>query len=447
MKKNWLNNRHPQMRIAIIGAGPGGLTAAHYLKKRGYQNITVFEKLNRVGGKCLSFEYKGKNYDLGFHEMAAGYTEVIELAKEVGVPTQANNSLLIYDRFRNDFSKVVEASVKAGYSPFSIMIAVFKYAWLLLTKYRNISKTYTGFADTPEELTQPLSTWMRKYKLEPLEIILQYIIKIQGFGRLDENSAAYFVKFQNFKNWISVSLAGMGIINNWPRMFPKGSQQLWETVAKELNVRLNSNILSIKRVLKDDDVVVEINIEGENKTLEFDQVIMACPLDLKNLQFLDISEDEKRLFGKFQYVKFYSTACKVEGLPKGIVGTVPLTSIGGYTGYIKDYEEDMAVYYSLAHENQTGEEIIKRIKEMTDKIPPQNGIKPRILEIYSQTEWTNFFPHVTPAEFGAGYYKSLESLQGQRKTYYTTSLFSMELLSTTVAYTKKLIEQQFPKVK
>ena len=47
-------------RVCIVGAGPAGLTAAMYLEKKGYKNITIYEKSERVGGKCYSPEYKGK---------------------------------------------------------------------------------------------------------------------------------------------------------------------------------------------------------------------------------------------------------------------------------------------------------------------------------------------------------------------------------------------------
>ncbi len=40
-------------KIAIIGAGPAGLTAAHYLSLKGYR-VTVFEKESRPGGMLLS---------------------------------------------------------------------------------------------------------------------------------------------------------------------------------------------------------------------------------------------------------------------------------------------------------------------------------------------------------------------------------------------------------
>ena len=36
-------------KIAILGAGVTGLTAAYYLSKKGY-NVTIFEKSEEVGG-------------------------------------------------------------------------------------------------------------------------------------------------------------------------------------------------------------------------------------------------------------------------------------------------------------------------------------------------------------------------------------------------------------
>lgn len=39
-------------RIAIVGAGPSGLSAAYALSKLGYTDITVLEKHHSVGGMC-----------------------------------------------------------------------------------------------------------------------------------------------------------------------------------------------------------------------------------------------------------------------------------------------------------------------------------------------------------------------------------------------------------
>ena len=41
-------------RICIVGGGPAGLSAAMYLEKKGYTDYDIYEKDNRVGGKCSS---------------------------------------------------------------------------------------------------------------------------------------------------------------------------------------------------------------------------------------------------------------------------------------------------------------------------------------------------------------------------------------------------------
>ena len=52
-------------KIVIIGAGPAGLSAALYLKRKGYKNVTVLEKLGRVGGLCRTITQDYKSFDLG----------------------------------------------------------------------------------------------------------------------------------------------------------------------------------------------------------------------------------------------------------------------------------------------------------------------------------------------------------------------------------------------
>ncbi len=51
-------------RIAIIGAGPGGLAAGMLLSHRGF-DVRIFEKQDRVGGRNASLERDGFTFDLG----------------------------------------------------------------------------------------------------------------------------------------------------------------------------------------------------------------------------------------------------------------------------------------------------------------------------------------------------------------------------------------------
>ena len=51
-------------KIAIIGAGFSGISAACYLAKSGYE-VTVFEKHETLGGRCRSYTEDGFVFDMG----------------------------------------------------------------------------------------------------------------------------------------------------------------------------------------------------------------------------------------------------------------------------------------------------------------------------------------------------------------------------------------------
>ena len=69
--------------VAIIGAGPAGLTAAYLLSKGGYK-VTVIEKDDRyVGGISRTVEYQGFRFDIGGHRFFSKSKEVVDLWNEI----------------------------------------------------------------------------------------------------------------------------------------------------------------------------------------------------------------------------------------------------------------------------------------------------------------------------------------------------------------------------
>lgn len=93
------------MRIAIIGSGISGLTAAHHLHRR--HEITVFEADNRVGGHAhtVRAELSDGTFDVdtGFivynHR---NYPVFTRLLSELGVPTQPSDMSLAVRDERHD---------------------------------------------------------------------------------------------------------------------------------------------------------------------------------------------------------------------------------------------------------------------------------------------------------------------------------------------------------
>ncbi len=73
-------------RIAIIGGGLSGLVMAYDLQRKGYKNITVFEKEDRIGGKLHTIWYKGKSYELGGAIFGLpSYINLRELMRELNI--------------------------------------------------------------------------------------------------------------------------------------------------------------------------------------------------------------------------------------------------------------------------------------------------------------------------------------------------------------------------
>ncbi|MFJ8135612.1 protoporphyrinogen oxidase [Streptomyces sp. NPDC096013] len=70
--------------VVVIGAGIGGLAAAHRLLDSGVR-VTVVEASDRVGGKLVPGEIAGARVDLGAESMLARRPEAVALAREVGL--------------------------------------------------------------------------------------------------------------------------------------------------------------------------------------------------------------------------------------------------------------------------------------------------------------------------------------------------------------------------
>jgi len=69
--------------VAIIGAGPAGLTAAYLLSKKGY-SVTVIEKDPQyVGGISRTVEHEGFRFDIGGHRFFSKSQEVVDLWNEI----------------------------------------------------------------------------------------------------------------------------------------------------------------------------------------------------------------------------------------------------------------------------------------------------------------------------------------------------------------------------
>jgi protoporphyrinogen oxidase len=69
--------------VAIIGAGPAGLTAAYLLTKAGHSVVVIEKDPHYVGGISRTVEHDGFRFDIGGHRFFSKSREVVDLWNEI----------------------------------------------------------------------------------------------------------------------------------------------------------------------------------------------------------------------------------------------------------------------------------------------------------------------------------------------------------------------------
>ena len=63
--------------VAIIGAGPAGLTAGYLLSRQGYKVAIIEKDPHYVGGISRTVEHEGYRFDIGGHRFFSKSQQVI----------------------------------------------------------------------------------------------------------------------------------------------------------------------------------------------------------------------------------------------------------------------------------------------------------------------------------------------------------------------------------
>ena len=87
-----MNQGRPR-RVAVLGAGLSGLSAAYELRHRGAgrqpsPEVVVFEAAARVGGKIRTETHDGVLYEAGPDSFSTAKPQAMELVRELGLGSE-----------------------------------------------------------------------------------------------------------------------------------------------------------------------------------------------------------------------------------------------------------------------------------------------------------------------------------------------------------------------
>ena len=419
-----------------------GLTAAYYLKKLGYRDVTVFERMGDVGGKVLSYKYEGNIYDLGaiiigdeknyrnYHELLAAY--------EIPFEHFSTPHVAFLDGYRCTFERYLK-----DYYSFASIFKAFFYMLYVGIKFRKYLKS--GFIEASPDLYINFKDFIQTHRIEPIADTLSPFLIGCGYGCYEEIPALYLFRFLwlIFRNSVRIKT----LINVWSekastgiRGCQNGCQELWTKMAEDLHVETNSEIEAIQR--KETELVntkeAKIAVVVNGQTREYDRLIISSLLEEAD-QFLDLSAEENDLFSKIIHTDYYVTLFKGDGFDKSLFirdHIHPETKGRTVAIFCRHCDSKVYMGYQMALPDMNRGELIEILKQDVEKL---GG---RFLEVITQKHW-RYFPRVDVEDLGRGFYRRLDELQGQKGTYYIGAVMNFETLENSVDFAKKTVLKHF----
>jgi predicted NAD/FAD-binding protein len=293
------------MKIAIIGSGIAGLSAAHRL--HGQADITLFEAGDYFGGHTHTVDItldtpsgrRSHGVDTGFLVFnERTYPNLIALFEELNIPT-AKSDMSFSVQVPGVYGK--QALEWSG-SDLNTVFAQRKNLlqprfWRMLRDVLRFNQLCTDIAErnAEAELMQPLSGFLHEHRLSD-EFTQWYFLPMLGCiwscptDQMLQFPVATMIRFCHNHGLIQVS--------NRPQWWTVagGARQYVEKIISRIpDARLNS---PVEQIVRHTDGV---DVHSRGQTERFDKVVLACHSDQSLALLSDASTTEREVLGAIRY--------------------------------------------------------------------------------------------------------------------------------------------------
>ena len=286
------------MKIAVIGSGISGLSAAYYLSKK--FKVDLYEKEDHFGGHSYTYDIKDNQkilpVDLGFivfNELT--YPNLINFFQELKVPYEKSNmSFAVSVKDTN-----VEYAGKNLSSIFSNKKNIFNIHFLKM-----IREIISFYKTAPQLLNNDIqnislgdyldqskiSEYFKNYHIIPMVAAIWSM----PFSKAKDMPLKLFLNF--FINH------GLFKLKDRPQWFTVAgrSKSYVSKILPEISGEYYKNY-KVKKITRSENNV-RINIGANDDFVDYDGVVLACHANESLALLAEPSEQEKNILSEFQYV-------------------------------------------------------------------------------------------------------------------------------------------------
>ena len=289
------------MKIAVIGSGISGLSAAHFLSKK--YKVDLFEKNDHFGGHSYTTEISLKDsnekisVDLGFIVFnKINYPNLVNLFEQLQVAYEKSNmSFSVSIKHSN-----IEYSGNGFKGLFSNKYNIFNLNFIKMVK--EIFAFYKMAEKMKKENfeNQTLGEFLKSKKMSNYFIKYHIIPMVSAIWSMPTN-LAYEMPMSLFINFFQNH--GLFKIKNRPQWYTVSGRS--KTYVKKILKTLNGEYFKnyeIRNVLRNKNGV-RLYYGSSNKYFEYNKVIFAVHANEILKLINDPTENEKKILKNFQYKK------------------------------------------------------------------------------------------------------------------------------------------------
>ncbi|MEI7603602.1 MAG: NAD(P)/FAD-dependent oxidoreductase [bacterium] len=257
-------------RIAVIGGGYTGLTAAYRLSQAGY-TVTIYEKSEDFGGLTSGFEIQGQNLEKTYHHIFRTDKDIINLAKELGI----GDKLLWLKSSMGILSdgQIWEFGTPKSLLKFKPLAFINRIRYGITLLYLAKSNNWKKFEKVPAY------KWVEKWSgKQAMNVIWEPLLK----GKFDR----FYNRVSMAWLWARIHTRGNSQEKGGEKLgyfsggFNTFTQKLIEELKKNgVNLINNADITYLSSNLNSDDDMVKLKIkrDGKESTEVFHKVIITIP--------------------------------------------------------------------------------------------------------------------------------------------------------------------------